>query len=102
MQQQQQQQTSAVIVDSTRPVLTRSRLENDSPNASSSAAAKRAVRPASGACVKPIWLCFPLISHSLCSATPALSVSAKAPAPSRLPPPISATPRSGENHAILH
>ena len=101
--QQQQQQTSAVIVDSTRPVLTRSRLENDSPNASSSsAAAKRAVRPASGACVKPIWLCFPLISHSLCSATPALSVSAKAPAPSRLPPPISATPRSGENHAILH
>jgi hypothetical protein len=103
MQQQQQQQTSAVIVDSTRPVLTRSRLENDSPNASSSsAAAKRAVRPASGACVKPIWLCFPLISHSLCSATPALSVSAKAPAPSRLPPPISATPRSGEIHAILH
>jgi hypothetical protein len=49
-QQQQQQQPSAVIVDSTRPVLTRSRLENDSPNASSSsAAAKKAVRPASGA-----------------------------------------------------
>ena len=50
MQQQQQQQTSAVTVDSTRPVLTRSRLENDSPNASAStSAAKRAVRPASGA-----------------------------------------------------
>ena len=49
MQQQQQQQTSAVIVDSTRPVLTRSRLENDSPNTSAnSAAAKRTSRPASG------------------------------------------------------
>jgi hypothetical protein len=48
--QQQQQQPSAAIVDSTRPVLTRSRLENDSPNASSSStAAKKAVRPASGA-----------------------------------------------------
>ncbi len=49
--QQQQQQTAAVTVDIARPVLARSRLENDSPNApANSAAAKRAVRPASGSC----------------------------------------------------
>jgi hypothetical protein len=76
-QQQQQQQPAAVTVEAARPVLARnSRLENDSPNApASAAAAKRVVRPA--------------------SATPALSVL-KAPAPSRLPPPISSTPRSGK------
>jgi hypothetical protein len=61
-QQQQQQPTAAVVIDTTRPVLTRSRLENDSPNTSANtAAAKRAVRPASGSlcCYVP-----PLPSHS--------------------------------------
>ena len=54
MQQQQQQQAPAVPVDTARPVLTRSRLENDSPTASAnSTAARKTIRPASGALTIP-------------------------------------------------
>lgn len=92
--QQQQQQPPVATIETTRPVLTRSRLENDSPNSSaSSAASKRGIRPASGKTVHHALL-NALISY-LHPATPSISVAAKVPAPSRLPPPISATPRSG-------
>ena len=93
--QQQQQQPPVATIETTRPVLTRSRLENDSPNSSaSSAASKRGIRPASGETIFPAF--HNARTSDLHTATPSLSVAAKVPAPSRLPPPISATPRSGQ------